>query len=143
MSFDRLSGELGDRDTSALRFMAQSSIEFIGQLHRRTLHGMPAYQGWSPEPSGTDAGYSDQIRRTGRCGPSAPDIAGMTSVTSRSTATSATDSLDRNPSSTGLGLAIVKRTIERRGGTVELVGGLAAGTAFRVTVPLADDPLPA
>ena len=55
----------------------------------------------------------------------------------------ATDSLDRNPSSTGLGLAIVRRTIERRGGTVELVEGLAAGTAFRVTVPLADDPLPA
>jgi two-component system, sensor histidine kinase and response regulator len=54
----------------------------------------------------------------------------------------ATDSLDRNPSSTGLGLAIVKRTVERRGGTVELVGDLAAGTAFRVTVPLADDPLP-
>ena len=51
----------------------------------------------------------------------------------------ATDSLDRNPSSTGLGLAIVKRTIERRGGTVELVEGLATGTAFRVTVPLADD----
>ena len=55
----------------------------------------------------------------------------------------AADSLDRNPSSTGLGLAIVKRTIERRGGTVELVEGLAAGTAFRVTVPLAEDPLPA
>jgi len=85
MSFDRLAGEFGDRDTSALRFMAQSGIEFIGQLHRRTLHGMPAYQG----------------------------------------------------------LAIVKRTIERRGGTVELVEGVAAGTAFRVRVPLADDPHPA
>lgn len=53
----------------------------------------------------------------------------------------AADSLDRNPSSTGLGLAIVKRTIERRGGMVELVEGLAAGTAFRVSVPRADDPL--
>ena len=50
----------------------------------------------------------------------------------------AVDSLDRNPSSTGLGLAIVRRTIERRGGTVELVGGRPVGTAFRVTVPLAD-----
>ncbi len=50
----------------------------------------------------------------------------------------ATDSLERNPSSTGLGLAIVKRTIERRGGTVELLGERPVGTAFRVTVPLAD-----
>jgi signal transduction histidine kinase len=50
----------------------------------------------------------------------------------------ATDSLDRNPASTGLGLAIVRRTLERRGGTVELVSGRPVGTAFRVTVPLAD-----
>ena len=54
----------------------------------------------------------------------------------------AADSLHHNPSSTGLGLAIVKRTIERRGGRVELVEGLAIGTAFRVTVPRADDPRP-
>ncbi|MND09267.1 osmolarity sensor protein [compost metagenome] len=53
----------------------------------------------------------------------------------------ASDSLERNPSSTGLGLAIVRRTIERRGGVVELVDGLPTGTAFRVMVPLAD-PLP-
>jgi signal transduction histidine kinase len=50
----------------------------------------------------------------------------------------ARDSLERNPSSTGLGLAIVKRTIERRGGTVECLGGRPVGTAFRVTVPLAE-----
>jgi two-component system sensor histidine kinase/response regulator len=50
----------------------------------------------------------------------------------------AADSMDRNPSSTGLGLAIVRRTVERRGGTVELVEGQPVGTAFRVTVPLAD-----
>lgn len=54
----------------------------------------------------------------------------------------AANSLNLNPASTGLGLAIVKRTIERRGGTVELVDAPGAGTAFRVTVPLADDPLP-
>jgi signal transduction histidine kinase len=54
----------------------------------------------------------------------------------------AADSLDRNPASTGLGLALVKRTVERRGGSVELVEGLSRGTAFRITVPLADAPRP-
>ena len=48
------------------------------------------------------------------------------------------DSLDRNPASTGLGLAIVRRTLERRGGSADLLGGRPAGTAFRITVPLAD-----
>jgi len=51
----------------------------------------------------------------------------------------AADSLDRNPSSTGLGLAIVKRTLERRGGGVEIVAR-PVGTAFRITVALADGP---
>jgi len=50
----------------------------------------------------------------------------------------AADSLERNPSSTGLGLALVKRTVERRGGTVELLAGRAVGTAFVIRLPLAD-----
>ena len=49
----------------------------------------------------------------------------------------AADSMDRNPASTGLGLAIVRRTLERRGGGVDLVDR-PVGTAFRLTVPLAD-----
>jgi signal transduction histidine kinase len=49
----------------------------------------------------------------------------------------AQDSLERNPSSTGLGLAIVRHTLERRGGTVDLLPGITTGTAFQVTVPLA------
>jgi signal transduction histidine kinase len=54
----------------------------------------------------------------------------------------ARDSLTRNPTSTGLGLALVKRTIERRGGTVRLAEGRSAGTAFVITLPLADAPAP-
>ena len=50
----------------------------------------------------------------------------------------AADSLERNPASTGLGLALVKRTVERRGGTVQLQDGRSAGTAFVVSLPLAD-----
>jgi signal transduction histidine kinase len=50
----------------------------------------------------------------------------------------AADSLDRNPASTGLGLALVKRTLERRGGTLQLQDGRSAGTAFVVSLPMAD-----
>ena len=50
----------------------------------------------------------------------------------------AADSLDRNPNSTGLGLALVKRTLERRGGSVGLQDGRTEGTAFVVSLPLAD-----
>jgi signal transduction histidine kinase len=50
------------------------------------------------------------------------------------------DSLERNPASTGLGLALVKRTIERRGGTVRLLDGSEVGTAFAISLPLAEAP---
>jgi signal transduction histidine kinase len=52
----------------------------------------------------------------------------------------ADDSLERNPASTGLGLALVKRTVERRGGTVRLLDGRPVGSAFAISLPLADPP---
>jgi hypothetical protein len=45
MSLDRFAREFRHRDSSQVGLMPEPSVEVVGELDRRPLHGMPAYQG--------------------------------------------------------------------------------------------------
>src|SRR5437868_6402816 len=43
MDLDRFTCDVSNRAVTARRLMTQFRVEIVGQLHRRSLHGMPAY----------------------------------------------------------------------------------------------------